>query len=171
MQMVKNIFIALCIIWFALLVFMPKRELYYQLEKELAKQEIIISGEKIEEGWFSLTLKEPSVYLKGIKIATIEEIDIFTLLFYTKVELKTLLLDKSLKAIAPQQTEYIVLSHSLLSPLQVLIGAQGQFGTVNGHADLKERKVTIDFTEAKEIGMIKSLLKKDEKGWHYERSF
>jgi len=171
MQMVKNIFIALCIIWFALLVFMPKRELYYQLEKELAKQEIVISGEKIEEGWFSLTLKEPSIYLKGIKIATIEEIDIFTLLFYTKVELKMLLLDKSLKAIAPQQTEYIVLSHSLLSPLQAWIDAQGEFGTIKGQADLSKRRVTIDFIEVKEIGMIKSQLKKDEKGWHYERSF
>ena len=171
MQMVKNIFIALCIIWFALLVFMPKRELYYKLEKELAKQEIIISGEKIEEGLFSLTLKEPSVYLKGIKIATIKEISLFTLLFYTKIELETLLPDDSLKAMVPQQTEYIVLSHSLLSPLQVLIDAQGLFGTVNGYADLKERKLTIDFIEAKEIGMIKSRLKKDEKGWHYERSF
>ena len=169
--MVKNIFIALCIIWFALLVFMPKRELYYKLEKELAKEEIIISGEKIEEGLFSLTLKEPSVYLKGIKIATIKEIDLFTLLFYTKIELTTLLLDDSLKAMVPQQTEYIVLSHSLLSPLQVLIDAQGLFGTVNGHADLTERKLTIDFIEVKEIGMIKSKLKRDEKGWHYERSF
>jgi len=169
--MVKNILIALCIIWFALLVFMPKRELYYQLEKELAKEEIIISGEKIEEGWFSLTLKEPSVYVKGIKIATIEEIDIFTLLFYTKVELKTLLLDKSLKAIAPQHTEYIVLSHSLLSPLQVLLDAQGEFGAIKGYADLRKRKMSLDFIEAKEIGIIKSQLKKDEKGWHYERSF
>ncbi|HEC45428.1 MAG TPA: hypothetical protein ENI25_01250, partial [Epsilonproteobacteria bacterium] len=110
MQMVKKIFIALFITWFALLIFMPKQEIYYALEKELAKQEIEINEKSIEEGAFSLTLNQASVYVKGIKIATIEELTFFTLLFYTKVELETLLLDDALKAMAPQQTDKAIIS-------------------------------------------------------------
>ena len=171
MQMVKKIFITLFIAWFALLVFMPKQALYYKLEEELAKNEIKINEKAIEEGLFSLTLKQASVYIKGIKIATIEELTLFTLLFYTKVELDSLLLDDSLKAMAPQQTDKAVLSHSILSPLEASVNAEGSFGDIEGSIDLKERNIHINFTETKEIETIRYLLKKDEKGWYYETSF
>ncbi len=171
MQMVKKVFIALFVAWFALLVFMPKQEIYYKLEKELAKKEIKINEKSIEEGLFSLTLKQASVYVKGIKIATIEELTLFTLLFYTKVELDALLLDDSLKAMAPQQTDKAILSHWVLSPLEASVNAEGTFGAIEGSVDLKERKLHINFSETKEIETIKSQLKKDEKGWYYETSF
>ena len=171
MQMVKKIFIAIFIVWFALLVFMPKQEIYYKLEKELAKKEIKINEKNIEEGLFSLTLKQASVYVKGIKIATIEEVTLFTLLFYTKVELDALLLDDALKAMAPQQTDKAILSHAILSPFEASVHAEGSFGIIEGSVDLKERKLHINFTETKEIEMIKPQLKKDQKGWYYETSF
>lgn len=171
MQMVKKIFIAAFIAWFALVAFMPKQEIYYALEKELAKNEIKINEKAIEEGVFSLTLKQATVYVKGIKIATIEELTFFTLLFYTKVELDSFFLDDTLKAMAPQQTHKAVFSHSVLSPLEASVDAEGSFGVIEGSVNLKERKLHINFSEVKEIEMIKSELKKDEKGWYYETSF
>jgi len=171
MQMVKKIFIMLLVIWAALLVFMPKQEIYYQLEKELAKNEIKINEKSIEEGWFSLTLNQVTVYAKGVKVATVEKIDFFTVLFYSKIELRSFLLDDSLRSVAPSATEQAVLSHSLLSPRSIAVDANGSFGTIVGKIDLSERKIHIDFTEPKEIEMIREQLKKDEKGWYYERSF
>ncbi len=171
MQMVKKIFIALFIVWFGLLLFMPKQEMYYKLEKELEKQEIEINEKSIEEGLFSLTVKQASVYIKGIPVATIEELKFFTLLLYTKVELDTLLLDDSLKAMAPQQTDKATLTYSIISPLHASIYAEGSFGGIEGSVELKERKLHLDFNETKEIEMIRSQLKKDEKGWYYETSF
>jgi hypothetical protein len=171
MQMVKKIFIVLLITWFALLVFMPKQKIYYALEKELAKNEIKINEKSIEEGFFSLTLKQVSVYVKGVKIATIEEVDFFTLLFYTKVEVNSLLLDDSLKSMAPQQTDKALFSHTFSAPLKVSLNAEGSFGVIEGGVDLKERIIHINFTETKEIEMIRSKLNKDEKGWAYETSF
>ncbi len=171
MQMVKKIFIALFVVWFALLMFMPKQELYYKLEKELAKQDIVINEQSIKEGIFSLTLNQPSVYVKGIKIATLEKVSFFTLLFYTKIQIDSLLLDDSLKALAPQQTDKAISSHSLLSPMDILVNAEGSFGFIDGGANLKERTLRLDFIETKEIESIKSKLKKDDKGWYYETSF
>ena len=171
MQMVKKIFIVLFITWLALLIFMPKQEIYYALEKELAKNEIKINENSIKEGFFSLTLKQVSVYVKGVKIATIEEVDFFTLLFYTKVEVNSLLLDDSLKSMVPQQADKALFVHTFSAPLKVSLNSEGSFGAVEGGVDLKERIIHINFTEAKEIDMIRSKLNKDEKGWSYETSF
>ena len=47
----------------------------------LSKENIIRNEQNIEEGIFSLNLINPEIYVKGIKIATIEKINIFTLIF------------------------------------------------------------------------------------------
>jgi len=170
--MVKNIFITFTIFWFALLVFMPKQELYFTLEKELAKQDIEINEQNIEEGVFSLNLIKPVIYVKGIKIATLEKINIFTLLFYTNINVKSLLLNESLKSYAPEKIDIANISHSILKPFYVNIEAEGSFGILEGDANLNERKLRLNFTETtKEIDSIRSNLKKDEKGLYYETSF
>ena len=172
MQMVKNIFIAFIVFWFALLVFMPKQELYFTLEKELLKQNIEINEQSIDEGLFSLNLIKAEIYVKGIKIATVEKINIFTLIFTTNINLKALILDDSLKSFAPKKTDVANISHSLFSPFKVSIEAEGDFGLLQGSANLNERKPRIDFTETtKELDSIRSNLKKDEKGLYYETSF
>lgn len=159
------------VIWFSLLVLMPKRELYYTLEQVLAKEGIQINEEAIEEGIFSLTLKKPVLYVKGIKVATVDEVTFFTLLLYTKITSKQLLLDKTFNAIAPRATESISLTHSLVDPFSVFIAIQGDIGRVSGSYQLEHKKIHLDILEAKEIDNIKSELKKDEKGWYYETSF
>jgi len=172
MQMVKNIFIIFIVFWFALLLFMPKQELYFTLEKELLKQDIEINEQSIEEGIFSLNLIKPVIYVKGIKIATIEKINIFTLVFQTNINLKSLILDDSLKSFAPQKIDVANISYSLFSPFKVIIDGKGSFGVIDGHANLDERNLRLHFSETtKELDSIKSNLKKDEKGLYYETSF
>ncbi|HEO98632.1 MAG: hypothetical protein JW682_01125 [Campylobacterales bacterium] len=171
MQMVKKIAILIAVLWLAVIVMMPKQELYYLLEQELAKKDIKISSEKISEGWFSLSLKEPSVYVKGIKVATVEEIDIFTLLFYSRASLKGLLLDSSLERFAPGQIDQSILTQSVLNPFKVAISGNGAFGEAEGSVNLKENQLKLKFSDNKDLGMLRSKLKKDEEGWIYETSF
>ncbi len=171
MQMVKKSFIVLIVAWLGLLVLMPKQELYYKLEEELAKQDIKLNEAKINEGLFSLTLDQVNVYYKGINVAIIEEVSLCTMLFYSSIELRSLQMDDSLKTIVPQITEKALLSHSILSPLNVSVDASGSFGSMAGNIDLSERTVRLDFNESKKIGMLKPQLKQDEKGWFYETSF
>ena len=172
MQMVKNIFITIMVFWFALLVFMPKQELYFTLEQELAKQGVEINEQSIESGIFSLNLIKPTVYVKGIKVATLEKINVFTLFFTTNINVKSLVLDDSLKSFAPQKIDVANISYSVFSPFNVNIEAKGSFGLLEGSANLNERSVRLNFTETtKEIDSIRSNLKKDEKGLYYETSF
>ncbi len=171
MQMVKKSGIALLVAWFTILVLMPKQEFYYKLEEALAKYELELNEEKIDEGFFSLNLHQVTVYFKGIPVATIEEMDLCTLLFYSSLELKGLHVDDSLKRMVPQETQKALLSHTILSPLKVSVDAQGSFGGMTGTIDLHARKVHLDFNESKNIEMLKPQLKKAEKGWIYETSF
>jgi uncharacterized membrane protein len=172
MQMVKNIFLIFLVVWFALLVFMPKEELYFTLEKELAKQDIEINEKKIEEGAFSLNLIEATIYVKGIKVATVQKVNVFTLLFYTNINLTSLLLDESLSSFAPKKIDVANVSYSIVNPFYVNIEAEGSFGLLKGIVNLNERNLRIDFMETtKDINSIKSNLKKDEKGLYFETSF
>ncbi len=171
MQMVKKIFIALAVFWFALFVFMPKQALYYKLEQELAKYNIKINEKSIQEGWFTLNLQGLDVYVKGIKLASIEEVKLFTLLFYSKVELDNLMLDESLKAMAPTQTEHAKLTHAIWSAPVIHVEAEGSFAGLEGDIYLLEKRLRLDFNDTKAIADLQPKLKKDKKGWYYETSF
>jgi len=171
MQVVKNIFISLFVLWFAILLFMPKQELYYTLEKELLKQGIEINEKSIDEGLFSLTLNEVTLYAKGIKIATIEELSFVTILFYNSLSVNAVQVDDSLKSFVPQNIEKTIMVQQILAPTQVYITTMGSFGLAEGMIDLNTQKLRLDFIDAKDIKTIKSQLKKDDKGWYYETSF
>jgi len=171
MQMVKKIFILLAVLWFALLWLMPKQEMYYKLEKVLAEDGIKINEKSIEEGWFSLTLHESDIYAKGIKLATAQKVSICTLLFYSSVEVENLVLDDSLKAMAPTHTDKATLTHAIWNPLHVSVEGQGSFGGLDGDVALADKTVRLDFNETKGVQMFKPKLKQDEKGWYYETSF
>ena len=171
MQMVKKTITLLAVIWLALLVLMPKEELYFKLEQALAEKGIKINEKSIDEGLFTLTLNEADVYAKGIKIASIEKTSFFTLLFYTKVALGKVQIDESFKNMLPTQIEEATATHGIWNPMHVEIHAQGGFGAADGMVAFSKRTVRLDFNQTLGIEMLKSQLKQDEKGWYYETSF
>jgi len=172
MQVVKKFFIVLFVVWFALLLFMPKKELFYTLERNLEAQGVQINEKEIDEGLFSLNLIDATIFYKGIKVATVEKINIFTLLFTTNIHISTLELDDALKAFAPQKIDSADITQLLFAPYTLNITALGSFGEMKGLADLKSGKLRLDFLNTtKEIDVIRPNLQKDEKGWYYETSF
>ena len=171
MQMVKKVFIVFTLVWVAFLMFMPKAEFYYALEEKLAQKDIRLNEGSIEEGLFSLTLKDVTVYVKGIELAKIEELQFFTLLFYSSLTLETLEVDASLQSKIPALTSEASITHILFLPTQLSLDANGSFGTVEGEVNVLAKTVHINFIKTQEMDMLKHFLKKDEKGWYYERSF
>jgi hypothetical protein len=172
MQVVKKFFIVLFVVWFALLLFMPKKEIFYTLERNLEAQGVQINEKEIDEGLFSLNLIDATIFYKGVKVATVEKINIFTLLFTTNIHISTLELDDALKAFAPQKIDSADITQLLFAPYTLNITALGSFGEMKGLVDLKNGKLRLDFLNTtKEIDVIRPNLQKDEKGWYYETSF
>jgi hypothetical protein len=171
MQMVKKSALIFLAIWFSVLLFMPKVELYYTLEKALAEKDIKLNEKSIDEGLFSLTVKDVTVYVKGIALANIEELDFFTILFYSSLGIENLHIDEALHTKVPATTKEAHFTSSILSPLSLSVDANGSFGTIEGSIDIMDKEVHIDFVEVGDISMIQAYLTKDEKGWFYEKSF
>jgi len=171
MQMVKKSIFSIFLLGVLFLALMPKEEIYFRLERELALRGVEINEEAIDENIAGLVLQKPQIYLKGIHVAGADRLTCFTLFFYTQVEVENLYVDESLKGMLPEGAETIVLTHSLLDLMHIAVLAKGNFGVAKGIIDLKKRRVHIDFAEEKEIGTIKSSLQKGEKGWYYETAF
>jgi len=171
MQMVKKGLLILFVAILSLAIFAPKRELYYLIEEELMKNDIIINNEKVHAGLFTLTLKHPEVYFKGIRVAEIGEVKLWTLLFYSTFSIKSISVDASLKRFVPAQIEQLRASHLIFNLMNITINGNGEFGSASGSVNLNERKVHIDFDKESDTSKLKSLLKKGEQGWYYESSF
>ena len=171
MQVVKKVLLGLLVILFSLAIFAPKRELYYLLEERLMQQDIIISNEEIDDGLFTLTLRHPELYFKGIKVANINEVELFSLLFYTTVIIKEIKTDASLQKWIPGEIDNFTAGYLLWKPGNIALGSMGSFGRAEGVVSLNKRVIHIDLVEEKSIKRLKPLLKKGEKGWYYENSF
>jgi len=171
MQVVKKVLLGLLVILFSLAIFAPKRELYYLLEERLMQQDIIISNEEIDDGLFTLTLRHPELYFKGIKVANINEVKLFSLLFYTTVIIKEIKTDASLQKWIPGEIDNFTAGYLLWKPGNIALGAMGSFGRAEGVVSLNKRVIHIDLVGEKSIKRLKPLLKKGKKGWYYENSF
>jgi len=171
MQVVRKGLLYLVVVLLSLAVFAPKRELYYLLESYLMRQDIIIDNETIESGLFSLTLRHPDLYVKGIRIATIQEVSLLTLLFYTHAAAKDIETDRSLRQWVPGKIDTVSLDYQLLDPARITIRATGFFGEAKGYLSLRKRVLHLDLLQEKAIGSLKPMLKKGKKGWYYETSF
>ena len=171
MQVVKNILLVIVTFWFALLLFMPKIDLYYTLENKLIKKGIETNEKSVKEGVFSLVLEEADTYVQGIKVVRLNEVNIFTLLFYSKIHVSGVSIDDSLKSFMPGTVDNAVATHSVLSPFKVFVRLNGSFGLADGIVNLKSKKMRLNFKDSKKLNGIKKQLRKDEKGWYYEKSF
>ncbi|BAF70989.1 hypothetical protein [Sulfurovum sp. NBC37-1] len=171
MQVVKKALMILFAVWFAFVLFMPKRNLYYKVEQVLATQGVKINEGSITGGIFTLNIDEAVVYMKGIDLIHIKHASFFSLLFYSRVTLQGIVLDDSLKNMLPTKLAEAVFSHVIWHPGYVQVSGKGAFGAFEGDIDLAQRKVHLDFTELSKPGVLKHQLKKGEKGWYYETSF
>ncbi|NKQ40580.1 MAG: hypothetical protein HF962_03320 [Sulfurovum sp.] len=169
MQMVRNILILLVLLPLAIMLLMPKKELYYLLEKKLHEQNIIISQEKISEGLLSLNIEHPVIYFSGTPLATAENINLWSLLFYTKVDFKGLMIAQGLvNEIALQKFTAV---HSMFSPLAIAVDGESSLGDIDGKAQLRERVLRLNIAQGGEVKAFSKYLKKSKEGWFYESKF
>ncbi len=166
--MVKKILLIIAVVIFSLMIFAPKRELYYLLEEQLLKYDVVISNEDIDEGLFLLHIKHPDIYVKGIELAKIEKIDIIPLLLYSRVVAKGITTDRSLKKLMPVKVTTLKIVYQILNPKRVSISVVGDFGKADGYLYIDEGRVRLYISEPADIAKLKRLLRKDDKGWYYE---
>jgi hypothetical protein len=168
--MVKKVIIVFVVTILSLAIFAPKRELYYMLEDRLKKNGIIIHNEEIEDGFISLTLNHPTIYFKGILVADIDKIKLWTVFFYSRIALGNITVNSSFSKFVPSPINKVQIAYSLANPKNLSLLITGDFENLNGNLSINDKKLHIDVTDKKLIQQFKSQLKKGENGWYYETS-
>ena len=171
MQVVKYSLIFILVFYFSFLLLSPKRELYYSLEKEIAKSGLIIDGEEIKETALGVELKKPTIIYEGIKAAKADMIKIVSMIAYSEISILNIKNDKAMSNIFPLLPTNVVIEHNIFSPYQLNIVAYGDFGTAKGIFDTKSMTLRMDIIKSNNIENIRQYLKKDKNGWYYEERF
>jgi|GEM_PF-4580544 len=58
------------------LFFLPKQNIYFLLEKELYKHEIVISNEKFNSKLYNFEFKDANLYIKGVDVALLNKVNL-----------------------------------------------------------------------------------------------
>lgn len=169
--MVKKIVGGFFLLLLFLVLFSPKEELYYLLEKNLEKNGIIISNEKFTDTLFGLSITDADLYIQGINMAKIKELKLNIFFLHNQLSIEQVATDKGIHKMAPKEIENLTATWSLLSPHKIAITGNGSFGSIDGGYYFAQKKIIIRPKEAKNINKFRKFLKKDTKGFYYEKLF
>ena len=169
--MVKKTVISIVLLPLLILVFSPKKELLFLLEKRLAAQGIVLADGHVEAHPFGLTIDHPSVYVKGIKVATLRHLSLWSVLLYTKGSVEGITFDPSLKSYLPARIAQVTLVHNVIDPLQAQLRVEDPVIQGTGAIQLKKRTLTLRFTKLPKGISTARYLKHTKEGWVYAQQF
>ena len=164
----------LALLFFGIIIFLPKANIYYSAEKALSVTHLYLRDEQINDRFVYLDVRDASLLLDTLPIGTIERITIVPMIFYNKITMSSLNFNKEVASIFPQGIESVTFTYSLWHPLSVIIEGKAGFGPINGTIDLSDKQLTIYFEATRMMRsypLLLSKLHKSEKGLVYETSF
>lgn len=126
---------------FSLLIFLPKEQFYYFLEKQLSTKSIIVSNEIVDEKLFGINIKDAQLYYDGINFALVNNIDMTTFLFYNSVNFDSLRVSKSFSNFLPSNIDNLKLKYSILDFSSIKILSKGDFGEFEGKISIFDNKI------------------------------
>lgn len=135
----------------ALMAFIPKSSIYYLLEQNLKKFDVVISNEKLEESLLSLSIEHANITAKGIDTAIVGKSEITLLLFYDKLSFSDIKLSSIVEAYLPSKIKTLELHYSILSPLSIELSADGDFGEARASVALLKRSLQATLKPSKKM--------------------
>ncbi|SFV60146.1 hypothetical protein MNB_SV-12-1017 [hydrothermal vent metagenome] len=171
MQMVKKGIGGFFLLVIFLILFSPKQEIYYLLEKRLEKDGIVISNEKFSDTLFGLTISDADIFVKGINMAKVKSLKLNIFFLYNQLSIESIETDKGIHKMAPKSIDNITATLSILKPYKVGVDAVGSFGSTSGGYYIGKNKLFFRLKEKKDISSFRKFLKKDKEGLFYEKFF
>ena len=169
----KKILLSLVVFYIALIVLMPKKELYYTLNDVLKSNLIEISQKSLHDKLFFLEIKDVELYYDKAKVADIKKIDIIPFIFFNKATILNIELADSVKNILNFKAKELKLTYNIFGFSKIYIASNGTFGELEGEFDLKSKKLFLKLTPSKEFENDKNInkfFKKTENGYIHESS-
>ena len=166
MQMVKRIFGGFFLLIIFLWLVAPKQELYFLLEKELKKNDIVISNERFVDTWYGLEISDADIYVKGIKLAKASSLKLHIFFLYN-----SLIVENIETEVDPKSIDKISMIFNVIKPYKVAIKSSGSFGVIEGGIYIMNKKLLLRVKESKNMKAFQKFLSHDEKGDYYEKYY
>jgi hypothetical protein len=156
-----------------LVLFAPKVNAYYWLEKVLLQKRIIIANEQVSQRSLQLQLQQMNIYYAQKNVSDIKKASLTVGVVSNVLLLNDITIKKELKRILPTMNiDQIQLLYHLWDPLRVHIKAQGVFGQAQGTYNLLENKGSLSLNAStsfkKNNGSFLRKMKLDKGVYIYE---
>jgi len=158
----------LILVWVFMVILMPKKSLWYEIEAVMAEQKVIVHDEKLDDALFSLDISDAELYFGAMNLARIEALEILPLGFYNSATIKNLFVGSELPILKGLHVKSAHLSYIPFCDIE--IEASGNFGVVEGFVDLTKRTIELDVEASswlKKQTVIMRKLRKQKKGYHF----
>lgn len=167
--MVKKIVIIAVVFFLSFIILAPKERLIFLAEEKFAQNDIILSNEVTKAKLMGVEIANGEISIKGISVGKIDTIDIFSMLFYSSVDVENIKLDEASKGMIPISEFNLSLSHSLFSPKSLHLVLQHGANEVDADITfMDEGQLRIEVDDINGSEWLKPMMKKDENGWYYE---
>jgi hypothetical protein len=175
MKRILKLFLYLFAFIVFFIIFLPKESFYNLLEKELEKNQIVVSNETKKEEIFSFSVLNADIFYQGINMAKVDDITFKTYLFQTKVDIKNINFLDTLSSFAPTPINEVILEHSVLDINKINIKSSGTFGELNGKINILKREVKIELNAStlmkNSYGNLLRYMKFENERYIYEYKF
>ena len=160
----------------ALMYFTPKSNLYFALENELKKHDVIISNESVIDNGFSLELQNAQLFFKSIKSADIEVVNIKIFGIYNSLSMSGIRLSQTLSSFTPLKIDEVIISHSIFNPINIKLYELGENGEAKGSFNLLDMALHIVFEPSKMMlkehkNSLREFKKSEDGGYVYDKTF
>jgi hypothetical protein len=177
--MVKKILIPLALIILfilSIMYFSPKENIYFLLEHELKKYDVIISNEEFKDAGLKVELNDAELYYKSINTANVKEIHMKIFVFYNSIILSNITLSQMTNSFLPAKIEKLILTYSIFNHLNINIYENGDNGEVSGSLSLMDMALHISFKPSelmlkKYKNSLREFKKLEDGEYSYDRSF
>jgi len=143
MKNLLKYFFYIALFIFTVIIFLPKENIYYYAVEKLAKKQVEIQTDKINDIGYALECEGPVIYYQNIQVANLDMIEFKTFGVYSKAALTKTRFDKSFERFFPKEIRKTTLTHTLFDPLSIKIEALLPKVNIEGSFDLLENKVDL----------------------------
>ncbi len=158
-----------------LIIFLPKINLYYAMEKMMAKKSIYVSDEDLKDRGVSFHIENARVFFEKLPLAQVEAISLKPWILYNSIEVDTIRLNEGFADFLPSKIDKIELKYWVFNPLYLKINGQSKESMFYGDIDLLKRILRIhlrlDAASEKQYKTMLSKLTPEEGGYLYEYKF
>lgn len=159
-----------------ILYFIPKTNLYYQLEHTLQPHGIVIHNEHVDDMWFWLEITDAQLYVQKIESLHVKRTKVMLFGGYNQINFEGITLASTLGQFVPKEIETATLHYALYNPFNINGTALGDFGEVeikiNLYDGVLEAKIEPSELMKSHFSATLNNFTKDKKGaYHYEYRF